>query len=559
MTVALADHLIVLPILLPLLAGAAMLLLDERRLAAKRAISLATVAGVLVNNLALLLHNIAAGFAGAPATRAYLAGDWPAAIGIVMVADWLSVMMLLLTAVLALCALIYATARWDGAGPRFHSLFMFQLMGINGAFLTGDLFNLFVFFEVLLAASFGLMLHGSGVLRVRAGLHYVAISIAGSLLFLIGTALIYSVTGTLNMAELALQLPATTGSDLPLLQSGIAVLGLAFLLKAGMWPLGFWLPATYSAAAPPVAALFAILSKVGVYAILRIYLLLFGGNLGWSANFGEEWLLYGGLATIAFGITGVLAARSLTRVAGYNLIVSSGTLLAAIGAGGGVDLGSILYYLVSSTLGLAAFYLLIELVERRRTQADVHPVSEPVFDDEYTGGLPQQDESEIGVAIPATIAILGGGFIFCALILAGLPPLSGFIGKFAIIDGLLRLSGPVAGTTWVLVALIVASGMATLIATTRAGIDLLWEPSDQPQPVLHLVEAAPVGILLTICLGLMVFAGPVMRYMDRTSQSLGDRQGYVEAVLAAPAGRGGALGAQTRGAAAQPGEQAPPR
>ncbi len=531
MTADWIRHLIVAPVLLPLVAGATILLLKERRLVVKRIIALGTAFAQLAVAIVLLANMAAVGFAGERATTAYLVGNWPAPFGIVLVLDWLSALMLVLTGILGVASLIYATARWDSAGPRFHALLLFQLMGLNGAFLTGDLFNLFVFFEVLLAASFGLLLHGSGKPRIKAALHYVAINVATSLLFLIGAALVYGVTGTLNMADLTVRIPATDAGDLALLQSGIAILGVAFLVKAGMYPLGFWLPRTYSAAAPPVAALFAILSKVGVYAMLRVYLLLFGGGEARGESFGEEWLLFGGMATIAFGMVGVLAARTLTRIAGYSLIVSAGTLLAAVGAGHGDVLAGALFYLVSSTLGVSAFYLLIELIDRR--EAAPLLAGEPVFDDEYAGP-PEGPETEIGVVIPATLAIIGGGFAFCALQISGLPPLSGFIAKFAMIDGLLNLDTSNTLTDWVLIGLIITSGLATLIATSRAGIDLIWGPSDMHQPALRVSEALPVGLLLTVSLGLMIFAGPVMSYMERTSQSLADRQGYVEAVLGAP-------------------------
>ena len=529
------NHLIIAPILLPLAASAVMLLLNERRRTAKNLISLVTLAALLAIAIALLAQTVALGFSGNSATRVYLIGDWPAPFGIVLVADWLSSLMLVLTGIIGLFAMIYALARWDRAGPRFQALLLLQIMGLNGAFLTGDLFNLFVFFEILLAASYGLLLHGAGAPRVKAGLHYIAINVGASLLFLIGVGLIYGVAGTLNMADLATIIPSTLGLDLAILQSGFAVLGIAFLVKAGMWPVGFWLPRTYAAAVPPAAAVFALLSKVGIYALLRVYLLLFGGDVGWTGNFGEEWLLFGGIATVAFGTIGVLAARTLSRVAGYCVVISSGTLLATIGAGEGGSLGGVLFYLVSSTLGLSAFYLLLELVERRDAEASIRAVVEPVFDDEYTGVAPGQAEAEeeVGIVIPATIAILGGGFAFCALLLAGLPPLSGFIAKFAIIHSLINGQERIDPSTWVFVVLLIGSGLAILIATSRAGIDLLWEPSDRPAPALRLAEAVPVGLLLLVCLGLMIFAGPVMRYMDRTGQSLQDRQGYINAVLSA--------------------------
>ena len=527
------NHLIIAPILLPLVASALLLLLDERRRMAKNAIALATLLAVLVISVALLLQTVRVGISGDSATRVYLIGDWTAPFGIVLVADWLSDLMIVLTAIIALAAFVYALARWDRAGPRFQALFLLQITGLNGAFLTGDLFNLFVFFEILLAASYGLLLHGSGAERIKAGLHYVAINVGASLLFLIGVALIYGVTGTLNMADLATIIPGVVGGDLALLQSGFAVLGIAFLLKAGMWPLGFWLPRTYAAAVPPAAAVFALLSKVGIYALLRVYLLLFGTEVGWAGNFGEEWLLFGGIATVAYGTLGVLAARTLSRVAGFCVIISSGTLLASIGAGEGTSLSPILFYMVSSTLGLSAFYLLLELVERREAEAGIQAIVEPVFEDEYTGTIAEPEEGEVGIVIPATIALLGGAFAFCALLLAGLPPLSGFIAKFAIIHNLLNLGQDVSAAVWVFVFLLIGSGLAILIATTRAGIDLLWEPSDKPQPPLRIAEAVPVGALLAVCLGLMVFASPVMRYMERTSLSLQDRQGYINAVLGA--------------------------
>lgn len=533
MTSGWLNHLIIAPILLPLVASGLLLLLDERRRLAKSTIALATLIANLVISVTLMAQTVRVGAGGQSATRAYLVGDWAAPFGIVLVADWLSDLMIVLTSIIALAAFVYALARWDRAGPRFQALFLLQVMGLNGAFLTGDLFNLFVFFEILLAASYGMLLHGFGPERVKAGLHYVAINVGASLLFLIGVALIYGVSGTLNMADLATIIPGVAGGDLALLQSGFAVLGIAFLLKAGMWPLGFWLPRTYAAAVPPAAAVFALLSKVGIYALLRVYLLLFGTDMGWAGNFGEEWLLFGGIATVAYGTIGVLAARTLSRVAGFCVIISSGTLLASIGAGEGTSLSPILFYMVSSTLGLSAFYLLLELVERRETEASIQAIVEPVFDDEYTGRLAEPEGDEVGIVIPATIAILGGGFAFCALLLAGLPPLSGFIAKFAIIHNLINLGDEVLTEVWVFVFLLIGSGLAILIATTRAGIDLLWEPSDKPQPPLRLAEAVPVGVLLAVCLGLMIFASPVMRYMERTSLSLQDRQGYINAVLGA--------------------------
>jgi multicomponent K+:H+ antiporter subunit D len=528
------DHLVIAPILLPLAAAALLVLFDERRRRLKRAISLATLLAMLT--AAILLLNRAE---DTPST--YALGNWPAPFGIVLVADRLTALMLLLAAILGLCGLFYAIARWDRAGgPRFHALLLLLMMGVNGAFLTGDLFNLFVFFEVMLAASYGLALHGAGVERTRASLHYVAINIATSLVFLIGIGLIYAVTGTLNMADLAVRVPAMAGRDLVLLESGAAILSLAFFVKAGMWPLGFWLSPTYAAATPPVAAVFAIMSKVGVYAILRLNALVFGPASGVAAGFANDWLTIAGLATMAYGTIAMLAARRLGWIAGAYVLISSGTLLAVIGAGNAWALAGGLFYLVSSTLGIAAMYLLIEPVERTIEGVDEtgEPQSEPVFEDDEPGPLIaiDEEEDELGIVIPATIAILGSVFICCALLMTGLPPLSGFLAKFAIIDGLLRAMPAEGGATggWTLIAFILISGVATLIAMTRAGIALLWTPAEgQPIPI-RVVEALPIAALLLLCFALVVQAGPALRYMQATANALGTPDRYVAAVLGHP-------------------------
>ena len=248
------DHLIIMPILLPMLAGIVLVLIEERYHAVKLAISIiATLALLLVS--VILLAQVDGG--AQASIGVYRLGDWPAPFAIVLVADRLAALMVTLSAVLAIAAVTFSAAGWHSAGPHFHSLFQLLLMGLNGAFLTGDLFNLFVFFEILLAASYGLALHGSGPARVRAGLHYVAFNLAASSLFLIGVSLIYGVTGTLNMADLATRIAAIPSESRPLFDAGLALLGIAFLVKAGMWPLSFWLPATYGAASAPVAAIFA--------------------------------------------------------------------------------------------------------------------------------------------------------------------------------------------------------------------------------------------------------------------------------------------------------------
>ncbi|BCQ61590.1 hypothetical protein PBOI14_33400 [Pseudomonas sp. Boi14] len=302
------SHLIVAPILLPLLTAGIMLLLGEKHRPLKARINLlSTLLGLCLAGYLLYWTQVqgATGSFGV-----YLPSNWQVPFGIVLVVDRLSALMLVLTGIIGVSALLFAMARWDGAGASFHALFQIQLMGLYGAFLTADLFNLFVFFEVLLAASYGLMLHGSGRARVSSGLHYITINLLASSLFLIGTAMIYGVTGTLNMADLAMKIPLVPEADRGLLHAGTAILAIAFLAKAGMWPLNFWLVPAYSSASAPVAALFAIMTKVGVYTVLRLWTLLFSGQAGASAYFGSQWLVYGGMATIFCAALAILPASA---------------------------------------------------------------------------------------------------------------------------------------------------------------------------------------------------------------------------------------------------------
>jgi multicomponent K+:H+ antiporter subunit D len=517
----LSDHLVVLPIALPLAAGATLLLVRESNVKVRAAISIAATMALVV--LAIALVTLAA----ESSIAVYRLGDWPAPFGIVLVADRLSALMVLLASTLGFAALVYSLAQWHRAGPRFHTILQFLLMGVNGAFLTGDLFNLFVFFEVLLTASYALVLHGSGAARVRAGLHYITINLAASLLFLIGVSLIYGVTGTLNMADLALRVAAVAADDRVLLEAGAAVLGIAFLVKAGMWPLCFWLPGTYAAASAPAAAMFALLTKVGIYTVLRTWLLVFGDDAGESAGFGSGWIIGGGIATLAFGTIGVLAAQDLTRLASYNLLVSAGTLLAAVGMGSAAITTAALYYLVASTLGVGALFLLAELVERGRTfGTNLIALTAEAFVDPDEQLDPDE---EVGVAIPSMMAVLGVSFACCGLVLAGLPPLAGFIGKFALLDAMLA-ADRYPGVSWVMLALLLASGLTALIGMGRAGVRRFWA-AQEAVPRVRAIEAAPIVLLLALCAALTVEAGPVMRYMEDAARALHAPQRYVDRVL----------------------------
>jgi multicomponent K+:H+ antiporter subunit D len=530
-------ELVVVPVLLPLLTAGLMLWAGEGRRHVKALLNVLSTSLSLAAAVTLLVwvqsQDAVAAFG------IYLPGNWPVPFGIVLVADHLSALMAVLTGTLGLATLLYALARWQHAGVHFHVLFQLQLMGLYGAFLTADLFNLFVFFEVLLAASYGLLLHGGGNARVKSGLHYIAINLMASLLFLIGVAVLYGVTGTLNMADIAQKLQAVPTSDRGLLHTGAAILAIAFLAKAGLWPLNFWLPGAYSAASAPVAGLFAILTKVGVYALLRLWTLCFPENAGASAHFGGGALIWGGLATLAFGAIGMLASQQLARLAAYSVIASSGTLIAAIGFDAPALSTGALFYLVSSTLAGGAMFMLVELMERSR-QVEVGPQQIddgrdrlPAFFDAAPPpgvNLDDNEDALIGRAIPGALAFLGVTFGICAGVVAGLPPFSGFVAKLAMLQALLQ-----QGTrhAWALFALVIVSGLFAATALIRVGIRHFWGAANRASPKLRVIETLPIGALLAGSMMLVVWGEPALRYARDTADALHNPERYIRAVMSA--------------------------
>ncbi len=547
----LMPHLVVVPILLPMFTAALLVAVREKHRATRSAINvLSCLVGVLV--AALLLTWIKE--RDTPSAFAlYLPANWDMPFGIALAADRFSAMMLLVASVVGLAAAIFAVARWDRAGVHFQTLFQVQLMGINGAFLTADLFNLFVFFEILLAASYGLVLHGSGPARVKAGLHYITINLVASSLFLIGVALIYGMLGSLNMADIAQKIRWVAPGDHGLLFAGFAILAVAFLAKAAVWPLNFWLVPAYASASAPAGAVFALLTKVGLYVILRLSTLFFSGEAGPDEAWGNDWLIYGGMATLAVGACGVLSAMRPARLAAYSTLVSSGTLLAAIGFGQVSLTTAALYYLPASTLAIATFFLIAELMERARSpEADNERAPEDEEDhlpfnladldlvESEHANLDERQEAVIGRAIPAATAFLGLAFACCALLLAGLPPLAGFIGKFAMFNELLNPYGTASSSAvdpgllrWTMLALVIISGLFALIGFSRTGMRVFWAPSSREAPRLRVVECVPIVILLALCVLITLRAEVMLRYTRAAAMALYTPGDYIGAVLSA--------------------------
>jgi multicomponent K+:H+ antiporter subunit D len=521
------QHLPVLPVLLPAFTAMVLLILGDHggRTSGHGSAKLrwARRIGLASTGLGLVLSALLVWQAAGGELAVYRVGDWPAPYGIVLVVDRLGAMMLLLTSLVALPVLAYASGGWDAHGRYFHAMFQFQLMGLNGAFVTGDLFNLFVFFEVLLIASYVLMVHGQGGQRFKVGLHYVVLNLVASALFLVGVSLLYARTGTLNLADLALRVPMVQAPDAVVVQAAGLVLLVVFGFKAALAPLSLWLPATYAAAAAPVAALFALMTKVGVYAIVRVQGVVFGAEAGDSALVAEPVLLPLALATSVLGVLGALAARTLERLVAWLTVASVGTILLGIGMFGSAGWAAALYYLANSTLVVAGLFLLSELVASQRGEAA----------DKLVPAAP--------VAQPA---LLGTLMLLAAASAAGLPPLPGFIGK------LLMLEASSAHAWQVVIwGVILGGGFLTLLGLARAGSVLFWhvrvEPAERPAVSSGGAGASPTLLAATLALlaatvAMSVFAAPIQRYTALAAEQLLDRGAYARAVL----GEAG-LGAQT--------------
>jgi multicomponent K+:H+ antiporter subunit D len=500
----LLPHLAVLPVALPLLAGALSLVL--RHAGWVRAITVVSLSSLLAMSLVLL------GETAGNASWTYALGDWPAPFGIALAVDRLAALMLVVTAVMGIACRL---AAGDEGSRRFDALLQFQLAGLNGAFLTADLFNLFVFFEVLLAASYALLLDGQGASRLRAGLHYVTVNLLGSSLFLIAAAMFYGIAGTLNIADLDARLAVLPAADAGLAQVAGLLLLAVFAIKAAALPLGFWLPGTYGAAAVQVAVLFAVMTKVGIYSILRVHGALFeaapqtASTVPPLAGLALPWLLSAGLATLLLGAAGALAARDLRVLVAWLVMVSAGTLLAALGLGTVPATAAALYYLPHSTFAAGAAFIAVEFIARRRAGS-----STPVAADyRVHAARPVRDAPWIAAL-----------FFVTALVVAGLPPGSGFIAKALLLDA--AAATPAHAWVW---SVILIGGLVVVVALARSASAVFWGPStaDAIPPEVQGTGVGGRGLLLAALLllgcGLVMalFAHPAYDFLRQTAAALG--------------------------------------
>lgn len=496
------NHLPMLPILLPSVAAVLMLLPPlANRIIYQRWLTWLTFVALAVVSLALI-DNVQT------ETLVYVLGGWQPPFGIMLLADRLSALMVALAVFLAFCACLYGSADEDDRGRFFYPLFMFQLMGINGAFLTGDIFNLFVFFEVLLIASYALLIHGGGKEKTGAAVHYITLNLLGSAFFLIGLGTLYGTLGTLNMADMASRVALLSDQEQAITRAGGFLLLLVFGLKSAMLPLHFWLPKTYSAAPAPVAALFAIMTKVGLYSIYRVFGGIFGPEAGGLMNMANDWIWPLGVLTVFAGTVSVLASASLRQLTANIVIVSVGTLLLSYVVNEGQSLGVGLFYLIHSTIVGGALFLLADQVIVQRGGAQ----------DRFVIARPMAQSSVIGTL-----------FFIAAIAAVGLPPLSGFLGKALILQSVEAANEQV----WVWSGMLLSS-LVALVVFSRAGTSLFWhlsgkKPGDtRAKPV----QIAAISLLLAALPLMTLFADQITRYTQAAADGISISNHQVQHLLA---------------------------
>ncbi|HVS31175.1 MAG TPA: Na+/H+ antiporter subunit D [Thermoanaerobaculia bacterium] len=490
------NALLTLPIVIPMLGGAASLLAWRSR-TVQRAIALVTSAALAGSTIALLVLVRADGIAVIDV------GSWPAPFGIVLVADLFSALMLTVSAVIWFAVVIYSQASMDRGREAYgyYPLLSFLMMGVCGAFLTGDLFNLYVWFEVMLISSFVLMALGGERAQMESALKYVTLNLLSSALFLAGVGLLYSVTGMLNMAALAQRLGGVGQSGLV---SAIAMLFLvAFGIKAAVFPLFFWLPASYHTPPAATSAIFAgLLTKVGVYALIRVFTLLFVQDIAFTHNLI---LTIAGL-TMVTGVLGAVAQNEMRRILSFHIISQIGYMIMGLGLFTRFALAASIFYIVHHMVVKTNLFLVSGVVHRLRGTYELKDL----------GGLWRSNP------------LLGALFLIAAMSLSGIPPLSGFFAKLGLI-----IAG-VDSRQFLIVTVALVTGFFTLFSMAKIWNEVFWKAAPGPAAggsSVDLRMTLPIGALAAVTVAIGLGASWLFDVsMDAAAQML-DRNAYIEAVL----------------------------
>ncbi len=506
-----------LAVMIPVL-GAAVTFMLVRRPRAQITVTVTALVLTLLLNCLLLADVWDSGVA------AVHLGGWPAPLGIVLVVDRLSALMLVVSALITLAVLLYASAQGminrDEGGPVsiFHPTFLILVAGVSNAFLAGDLFNLYVGFEILLTASYVLLTMGGTAQRIRAGITYVVVSVISSVVFLIAIAMVYAATGTMNMADLAVKL-GELPSDVQMVLHVLLLVG--FGIKAAVFPLSFWLPDSYPTAPAPVTAVFAgLLTKVGVYALIRTETLLFPGE---HVN---ALLLVVAALTMVVGILGALAQTDIKRILSFILVSHIGYMIFGLGLATQMGLAATVFYVGHHITVQTALFLVTGLIENRAGTANI----------DRLGSLAK---------VSPFVSVL---FLIPALNLGGIPPLSGFLGKVGLVRGGVEQG---TGLSYTLVGVSLLASLLTLLVVVRVWTRAFWRKvEDVEHPPAQLVAAyertidrglrprrlepglvLPTAALVVMTLAFTVLAGPLFDLADAAATDMLDRTPYIASVL----------------------------
>ena len=492
-------NIIFLPIFIPLLTGSLGLLTRDKT-NVQRWISLTGVTAYLLVAFAIMFEALDLGY------MTVQVGGWQAPYGITLVVDLLAAIMILFVGLIAFSVLLYSvlSCHQREHSPAFHPLVHFLLMGVSGAYLTGDIFNLYVCFEIMLLASFVLLALEGRAEQTEGAVKYVVINLLSSAIFLSGLGLLYAKAGTLNMADISIISQQAVANDVagPMRLAGLLFM-VAFGVKAGMFPFFFWLPASYHTPSVPVSALFAgLLTKVGVYALIRLHTLIMPGEV-----LGNDLLLILGVATMLIGVFGAASQMHIRRILSFHIISQIGYMVVCIAIKTPLALASAIFFIGHNIIAKGNLFLVGGIASSIAGSEDLRK----------TGGL--------WVAWPQ----LGIIFLISALSLAGLPPLSGFVAKLSIVWA------AVESNLWWVMAAAIFTGLFTLYSMIKIWIELFWKDHPDPHRDLSVGRETqrliPVALLASIALILGLGGGPLFDICLRSGEQLANPDGYVQAVL----------------------------
>ncbi|MDA7028059.1 Na+/H+ antiporter subunit D [Bacillus sp. CLL-7-23] len=489
------NNLIILPILIPLLAAVLLIFMNK-------SIKLMRVFSAISSLTAVVVTAVLVQTVFTEGIQTLYVGGWKPPFGIVLVADQFASLLALTTAIIGFLTVLYSFRSIGQQRERFfyYSAIQFLLAGVSGAFLTGDLFNLFVFFEVLLMASYVLIVIGGTKIQLRESLKYIVFNIISSALFVIGVAYLYAVTGTLNMADLSVRISESGQTGL------ITVIALLFLivfgLKGGIFPLYFWMPGSYYAPPAPIATLFgALLTKVGMYAIARVFTLIFTQD----AAFTHQLMIWLAALTIIFGVIGSIAYWDVQKIIIYNIVTAVGVILFGIAANTPASIEGSIYYLIHDMIIKGVLFML----------------GGALFALTGTNNL-----KKMGGLIKSH-PVLGWMFLLSAISLAGVPPFSGFIGKLKIAEGGFR-SGE-----FVITMLMLLSSLLVLYSVAKIFIYGFWGDVQKDTQTKGSIKSYifPAAILLTLSLAIGIVTELAAPYFHQAADTLVNPKTYIEAVL----------------------------